>query len=133
MITEISADIIDFIGITVYQEGNLLFFSNTQLEVAEACSGIRSLYSYIMLSCIFAMLCRRLDKKIIMIFAAIPLAIVVNIIRVSGTGVLSHYYGEKVAQGFFHEFTGFIVFALGFILLYLIFILLNYQGRFDAK
>jgi len=119
MITNISALIMGSMGIPVLQDGNLLFFANTQLEVAEACSGVRSLYSYLMLGCLFAVFSIRLRTKLILILSAIPLAILVNIVRVTVTGVLSNYYGPEVAQGFFHEFTGFILFAVGFVLLVL--------------
>ncbi len=117
-ISNVSAVSINFVGISVYQEGNLLYFANTQLEVAEACSGIRSLLSYTMLGCIFSFFCSTLPRKIILIFSAFPLAILVNIIRVTGTGILSHFYGEKAAQGFFHEFTGFFLFFVGLIFLF---------------
>lgn len=125
MITEISAQIIYLIGIPVYRDGNLLFFANSQLEVAEACSGVRSLYSYIMLGCLFALMSSKQVSKTVLIASTIPLAFMVNIIRVTGTGLLSHYYGPEVAQGFFHEFSGFILFVLGFVLLYLEYYVLN--------
>ena len=119
MITDISAHIIQLFGIPVYQDGNLLFFANTSLEVAEACSGIRSLYSYLMLSFVFTILCKKKVTKIVLVCSTIPLAVFVNVIRVTGTGILSHFYGAKVAQGFFHEFTGFLLFAIGFVLLFI--------------
>ena len=125
MITTISADIIELFGITVYQDGNLLFFSNTQLEVAEACSGIRSLYSYLMLGCVFALISGKLILKVIMVLSAIPLSLFVNIVRVTVTGILSNYYGPTVAQGFFHEFTGFFLFVIGFIILLLVYYLVE--------
>ena len=123
MITNISATLIGLTGIPVFQDGNLLFFADTQLEVAEACSGIRSLYSYLMIGCLFALLSQDISQKIILIFSTLPLAIFVNIVRVTGTGILANYYGSKVAQGFFHEFTGFALFALGLVLLFVEFYL----------
>lgn len=117
-ITNISAYIISLVGIPVYQEGNLLYFAKTQLEVAEACSGIRSLFSYAMLSCVFSLFCTTMTRKVIIILSTIPLAIAVNIVRVSGTGILAHFFGEKAAQGFFHEFTGFFLFAIGLVFLF---------------
>jgi len=119
MITDISAHIIKLLGIPVYQDGNLLFFANTSLEVAEACSGIRSLYSYLMLSFVLSIFCKKKVTKIVLICSTIPLAIFVNIMRVAGTGILSHFYGAKVAQGFFQEFTGFLLFGIGFVFLFI--------------
>jgi exosortase len=127
MITGISAQLMVYCGIPVHQDGNLLFFANTQLEVAEACSGVRSLYSYLMLSCLFAVLSNRLWAKFILIVSTVPLAIIVNIVRVTITGVLSNYYGSMVAQGFFHEFTGVILFIIGFFVFLIEYYLL--EGR----
>lgn len=128
LITSISAEIINLFGIPVYQDGNLLFFASTRLEVAEACSGVRSLYSYIMLSCVMALRCRNMSSKTILILSTIPLAILVNILRVSGTGILSSFYGPQVAQGFFHEFTGFVLFIIGLIVLSALYYLLEHSA-----
>ena len=127
--TKISSHIIAALSIPVYREGNMLYFVQTQLEVAEACSGLRSIMALTMLSVIFVYL---LDKgwlrKVILLASAIPLALIANIIRVSGTGILAHFHGEKVARGFLHEFSGLAVFAFGFILLFLEYSLLNKSG-----
>ncbi len=129
MITTISATLLRLFEIPVYQEGNLLFFARVQLEVAEACSGIRSLYSYLMVGSLFALMSRSGWLKTVMILSAFPLAILVNIIRVSGTGVLANLYGEQVAQGFFHQFAGFVLFLVGLITLALEFYLLDSLTR----
>jgi exosortase len=125
LITSISATLLRGLGIPVYQEGNLLFFAKAQIEVAEACSGIRSLYSYLMVGCLFALMSRGRLQKAVMILSAFPLAILVNIIRVSGTGILANIYGEAVAQGFFHQFAGFALFIVGLIALSLEYYLLQ--------
>lgn len=117
-ITSISANILGILGIPVYQEGNLLSFVNTKLEVAEACSGIRSIYSYIMLSFMLSIFSKQKKTIVLLIISAIPLSLIVNVIRVSGTGILANFYGEKVAQGFFHEFSGIVLFIIGIIVLY---------------
>jgi exosortase len=129
--TKISHAIIQAVNIPVLQEGNMLYFAQTQLEVAEACSGIRSMMSFVMLSVLFAYL---MDKgwwrKCIIVISAIPLAIVTNIIRVTGTGILAHFFGQQVARGFLHEFSGLAVFIVGFVLLFSEYSLLN---RISAK
>jgi len=118
--TQVSTFVIQAFSIPAYREGNMVYFANTQLEVAEACSGIRSIISYGMLSVIFAYL---LDKgwyrRIFLLVSTVPLALFANIVRISGTGVLAHFYGDKVARGFLHEFSGLAVFAFGFVLLFL--------------
>ena len=125
-ITSISAWIIRLFDIPVFQQGNLLFFSNTRLEVAEACSGIRSIYSYLMISIVYTVLTKDVRIKLILILSSIPLAIFVNILRVTLTGILSHHFGEKIAQGFFHEFTGIVLFFVGFIFMLCIFSITNF-------
>jgi exosortase len=119
-------------GVPVYREGNLLFLSSTQLEVAEACSGIRSLYSYMMLGCVFAVMVRRWRNKILLIISTIPLALFVNIVRVTTTGILANYFGARVAQGFFHEFSGLILFGVGFFLLVGEYVLISSRWDYTA-
>jgi exosortase len=119
MITGISAWLMGFLGIPVLQDGNLLYLAHYQLEVAEACSGVRSLTSYLMLGFLFAVLSRKTFSKVFIILSTIPFAIAVNIIRVTVTGILANFFGDRVAQGFFHEFTGFLLFLIGFVILFL--------------
>lgn len=132
--TRISADLIDICSIPVYREGNMLYFVGTQLEVAEACSGIRSIMSLTMLAFIFASMLRSgWGKKAVLVALAIPIAMVANIIRITGTGVLAHFYGDKVARGFLHEFSGMVVFAFGFVVLLGIFALISGKKSADVK
>jgi exosortase len=129
-VTNISSFIIHAFSIPVYQEGNMLYFTQTQLEIAEACSGIRSLVSLAMLSVIFAYMCDKgWVRKATLLASAIPLALFANIVRVSGTGVLAHFCGDKVARGFLHEFSGLAVFAFGFVVLFSEYSFLNRIGR----
>lgn len=124
--TRVSELMLYLVSIPVYREGNMLYFAQTQLEVAEACSGLRSITAFIMLSFLFAYMLRtRYWPKIVIVASAIPLAIVANIIRVTGTGFLAHFYGDAVARGFLHEFSGLAVFAFGFVLLFVEYLLLN--------
>jgi exosortase len=130
--TAISAKIINAFSIPVSQEGNMLYFVQTQLEVAQACSGLHSIVALIMLGVMFAYVSSKgLTPKIILLASAIPLALLVNIIRVSGTGILAHYYGANVARGFLHEFSGLAVFAFGFLTLALEYLLLNKSYNHD--
>lgn len=127
--TNISAFIIRAISIPVYQEGNMLYFAQTQLEVAEACSGLRSLTALIMLSVLFVHLMEdEVWKKIFIILSAVPIAIMANIIRVSGTGILAHFFGGQVARGFLHDFSGIMVFVFGLAVLFFEAKILNSTG-----
>ncbi len=120
--TDIATKIIMMFSIPVYQEGNMLYFANnSQLEVAQACSGIRSIISLLMLSVILAHISgtNNILPKTILLLSALPVALLVNIIRVSSTGILAHYYGSIVARDFLHELSGIAVFIVGFIILLL--------------
>jgi exosortase len=124
--TQVSTFIIDWLGIPAYREGNMVYFARTQLEIADACSGIRSIMSYCMLSFILAyMLDGSWWKRIVIVLSAIPLAVLANLVRIVGTGILAHFYGSRVALGFLHEFSGLVVFAFGFIVLFGEYLLLS--------
>jgi exosortase len=114
-----------------------------RLAVVEACSGIRSLMTLITLAVIYAYFTKpkgsrtsvsdgpkspnRISatfssltfwRSLILIVSAVPIAILTNAARVSGTGVLSHYYGTRVADGFFHSFSGWVVYIAAALLLF---------------
>jgi len=104
--------------IPVLREGNVLVLANTSLEVAEACSGIRSLVSLITLGLVFGYFADpRAWVRTLIVLSTIPVAILANGARVAGTGILAHYYGPAAAEGFFHEFSGWVVFIVAFIMI----------------
>jgi exosortase A len=108
-------------GIPVLREGNIIVLANTTLEVAEACSGIRSLVSLLTLAIVFGYFTDpRSGIRVAIALSAVPVAIVANAIRVAGTGIAAHYYGAQAAQGFFHSFSGWIVFIAAFAMLFAI-------------
>jgi len=106
------------VGIPVLREGNLIVLANTTLEVAEACSGIRSLVSLTALAVFFAYFTEsRAAMRIAVVVSAVPIAVVANGVRVAGTGAAAHAFGAHAAEGFFHTFSGWIVFGTAFALL----------------
>jgi exosortase len=108
------------VGIPVLREGNVMIMANTSLEVAEACSGIRSLISLLTLGIIFGYVADpRGWVRTTIALATIPIAVIANGARVAGTGIAAHAYGPAAAQGFFHEFSGWLVFVFAFSLLFL--------------
>ena len=133
----------NLLSIPVLRQGNVIelkplnSFETRKLEVVEACSGIRSLMTLMTLAVVFAYFTHpRSDndgrpkgplswlgsygfwRSLILVGSAVPIAILTNAARVSGTGILSHYYGTQVADGFFHSFSGWAVYIVAFLLLF---------------
>jgi exosortase len=110
---------ISAIGIPVLREGNVIVLANTTLEVAEACSGIRSLISLLTLGIVYGYFVDpRVGMRTALALATIPIAVVANGMRVAGTGIAAHYYGPAAAEGFLHEFSGWMVFVVSFSILF---------------
>jgi len=106
--------------IPVYREGNILVLAHETLNVAEACSGIRSLMSLITLGVMIAyFLPFRSWLRLLFVLSTIPIALVANAFRIAGTGMLGRWFGEAAAQGFFHTFSGWLVFVVAFAFLIL--------------
>lgn len=106
-------------GVSVFRDGNIIQLAGVSLGVAEACSGLNSLSALIVGSLLLGyLLCSRTASRVVLFAAAIPLAIGVNILRVAGTALLADY-NQEFALGFYHAFSGWLVFVAGFGLLYL--------------
>jgi exosortase len=105
-------------GIAVLREGNVLVLPTTTLEVVQACSGIRSLVSLLTLAIILGELAEpRLGARVALALLAIPVAIAANAARVAGTGLAAEWISPRAAEGFFHEFSGWVMFVVAFALL----------------
>ena len=108
-------------SIPVLREGNVIILANTTLEVAEACSGIRSLVSLLTLGIVYGyFMDPRSWIRVTIALATIPIAIAANGMRVAGTGIAAHYFGPEAATGFFHTFSGWLVFAFAFAMLFVV-------------
>ena len=113
--------VISTAGIPVLREGNVLILANTTLEVAEACSGIRSLISLLTLGIVFGYFAdSRAWVRTVIALSAIPVAVIANGARVAGTGVAAHHFGTAAAEGFFHDFSGWVVFVVSFAMILLL-------------
>ena len=147
------------LGIPVLRQGNVIelkplnSFDTRKLEVVEACSGIRSLMTLVTLAVVFAYFTHPDSeggpgkggrfgflrsygfwRSSILVISAVPIAILTNAGRVSGTGILSHYYGTQVADGFFHSFSGWAIYVVAFLLLFGVgFILDRFKPRAAEK
>jgi exosortase len=104
--------------VPLLREGNIITLASVTLEVAEACSGIRSLVTLVTLALVYGyFLEKNLTRRIILAFSAIPIAIIANAFRIFGTGICAEYWDPSKAEGFFHEFSGWVVFVLSLFLL----------------
>jgi exosortase len=100
-------------NIPVFREGNLIVLENMTLDVAEACSGIRSLVSLFTLSVLYGYFTTPSVKmRVLLALSTVPIAIVANGLRVAGTGLGAHVWGPTAAEGFFHEASGWAVFVV---------------------
>jgi len=124
--TKITENTISFFGIPVLREGNILYLAETTLDVVGACSGLRSLLAMFALSAAFSWFAPLTTlKKLVLFLSAAPIAILANIVRLTSTALLAHYFGEQIAQGFLHEVSGLIIFLLGFLLVGVVYWLLR--------
>ena len=111
-VTKVSVISMKALGIVVAHEGNILMFPNITLEVADACSGLRSIMSLLALGAAYAfVLHSRKRDQVILILSTLPIAVFTNCLRVIATGILAQFFGAAAAEGFFHEFAGLFVFA----------------------
>lgn len=117
---KLAAYTVHIFGMPVFREGNILHLKNTSLEVIDACSGLRSLTSLLALSAAYAFLSKlRLTNKWLLFLSAFPIAIIVNILRLTTTAFLATYIDPKTAHGFLHDLSGIVVFFVALLMLYI--------------
>lgn len=111
--------VLNHIGFPCVQDGSIIRMPKSFTVVEAPCSGLRSLISLLTLGLIFAYAMKvSYIKKAIIFLSSIPIAIATNMVRIVMISAVNDLYGEKVAMGFFHDFTGLVVFALAFAGLY---------------
>jgi exosortase len=119
--SKVASTTLPWMGVPVLREGNVIILPAMALEVAEACSGIRSLMSLMTLSIIYGYLMERaVSVRVSLALASIPIAVAANSFRIVGTGLLVQYWDPDKAQGFFHEFSGWLIFMISLLMLYLL-------------
>jgi exosortase len=117
--SQFASSLLSFLGVPMLREGNVIHLPAMSLEVAQACSGIRSLVSLVTLAIIYGYFLEpRVFKRVLLAVAAIPIAILANGLRIVGTGVLVHYWDPQKAEGFFHAFAGWVIFVLSLVILF---------------
>lgn len=132
--SRLATSLLSLVGVPVLREGNVLNLPSMALEVAEACSGIRSLISLVTLAIIYGyfMETRNL-RRVILVAAAFPIAVAANGLRIMGTGLLGEYWSPDKAEGFFHSFSGWIIFMLSLAMLYILHGSLNMLWRWPVN
>ena len=119
--SKMATAILQALGVPVLRQGNVIFLPLIALQVADACSGIRSLMSLTTLAIIYGYLMeQRIWVKVLLALASLPIAVAANSLRIVGTGLLVQYWDLDKAQGFFHEFQGWLMFVASLVMLYLL-------------
>jgi len=116
----IATDLAQTLGVSIYRDGNVIHLANASLGVEEACSGLHSLSALVVASLLLGFLEQAtIVGRVLLFVLSVPLAIAVNVVRVTGTALLADYRLE-FAMGFYHSFSGWLVFVLGFGTLWLV-------------
>jgi len=119
--SRIASDILPLLGVPTLHEGNVIELPIMKLEVAEACSGISSLMSLFTLAVFYGYFLERTTKRrVLLALASIPIAVTANVARIVGTGLCVQYWDPEKALGFFHEFSGWVMFVVSLACLYLV-------------
>ena len=115
----LASDLLPYFGVPVLREGNIIQLPLMKLEVAEACSGIRSLMSLFTLAVFYGYFMEKSNRRrVVIVLASIPIAIAANAVRILGTGLCVQYWDPDKAMGFFHEFSGWVIFLVSLTCLY---------------
>lgn len=118
--SRLATDLAQGAGVSVYRDGNVIHLATTSLGVAEACSGLHSLMALMVAALLLGFLEQApIVLRVIVFILSVPLAVAVNVLRVTGTALLADYNPE-LALGYYHSFSGWLIFLLGFALLWLL-------------
>ncbi len=102
------------------QDGSTLIMRHSQVVVDDVCSGLRSLISLTALGSLFAYWMKGgIVKRFTLFLSTIPIAVITNVIRIIFLALVSEIWGSQYVSGFLHDLSGFAVFALAFLFLYL--------------
>ena len=129
--SKLAAETLPICGVPVLREGNIINLPAMPLEVAQACSGIRSLMSLMTLAIMYGYLVeRRVWVRVALALASVPIAVAANGLRIVGTGLIVQYWDPEKAEGFFHLFSGWLVFVFSLLMLFAVHRIFTFlQGR----
>lgn len=118
--SRVASDVLPVFGAPVLREGNVIQLPTMKLEVAEACSGIRSLVSLSVMALFYGYFTEKSNvRRILLVLLSAPIAVAANSLRIVGTGLCVQYWDPELALGFFHEFSGWVMFLVSLVCLFL--------------
>jgi exosortase len=127
--SRLASALLPLAGVPVLREGNVIQLPAMQLEVAEACSGIRSLMSLFTVAVIYGYFLEHVTwRRVVLVLSALPIAVAANAARIFGTGLCVQYWDPQKAMGFFHEFSGWLMFLVSLCCLYLVHLAMRLVG-----
>ena len=119
--SQLGGEFIRLVGLPVHVSGNVIDLGVTQLQVVDACSGLRFVFPLMAIGVLYAYFFERiLWKRVFCVLITIPIAIITNVLRIGITGILVNYFGSQIAEGFFHGFSGWAIFMVAFVFLFLV-------------
>lgn len=119
--SRLASNLLALFGVPVLRQGNIIQLPAMTLEVAEACSGIRSLVSLFSFAVFYGYFFEKtFPRRALLALVSIPIAIVANAVRILGTGLCVQYWDPDMALGFFHQFSGWVMFLVSLICLVMV-------------
>jgi exosortase len=132
--SRLASDLLQLAYVPVLQDGNIIQLPATPLEVAQACSGIRSLMSLFTVAVIYGYFLERSNwRRVVLALSSIPIAVTANVARIFGTGLCVQYWDPVKAMGFFHEFSGWLMFLVSLGCLYIVHLTMELVTRKRGK
>lgn len=117
--SKLATVLLELVSVPVLRQGNVIVLASMPLDVAEACSGIRSLLTLLTLAIMYGYLMETRNwVRVLLAASAVPIAVAANSFRIFGTGLLVQYWDPDKAEGFFHAFSGWLIFVVALIMLY---------------
>ena len=130
MASKVTVALLDFVGVPVGRSGNIIYLPDFTLEVAEACSGLRSLVTLLALGALYGNLyLPGRAMPLILFVATVPIAIVTNVVRIFVTAIGAYAVSKELAEDFLHEISGLIVFITALILMLILGSLMKWTKR----
>jgi len=133
--SKIASFLLMLAGVPAIREGNIILLPSARLEVAEACSGIRSLFSLLTLTMVYGYLAEtKIGARVLLAFMAVPIAVFANALRIAFTGLMVEGWGVERAEGTIHALSGWLVFVASLALIFALHRLVRilWVGRSEA-